>query len=161
MSTMSGLASLNYNSVLVDTAANPVLKTSISGLAQTAVSLSSQNDIVATLGGASSTPVTYNAVGLLNTIVQAGTSTQPALTTSKGSSVQSIVQALFNQGVVNTLTSTPATSGIYTASGSIPGLSSNTSTNWANILKANPGVASTVISDSFNQGIVGTLSTTA
>ena len=160
MSTISGLSSI-YNSLLIGTVPSTVSRTSIPDVSQTAVTLSTQNGIVVTLGGGSTSPLTYDASGLLNTIAQAGALTQPTLTTSQGLSAQYTVQTLFNQGVINTLSSTPATSGIYTASGSVQGLTSNTSANWAEILKANPNFASTVISDSFNQGIIGTLSITA
>ena len=59
------------------------------------------------------------------------------------------------------LTTNTTTSGVYSTSGLLQGLPANTSTNWVTALKANPNLASTVIADSFNQGIVGTLSTVA
>jgi hypothetical protein len=160
MSTVSGLTPI-YNSLLIGTVTPSVTRSAIPGLAQTAASISYQSGIVATLGEVSSSALTYDATGLLNSIAQAGTLTQPALTPSQGLSAQSTVQNLINQDVVNSLPSTPATSGIYTASGVLAGLSSTASANWASYLKSNPNLAATVITDSFNQGIVGTLSTIA
>ena len=169
MSTIAGLSSI-YNSLLTGAVASTVSKTSIPGLAQTAADLSSQSGIVATFEAASSSSLTYDATGLLNSLVQAGTLIQPALTPTKGLSPQVTVQASASQGVINSFSkelsntlssSIPVTSGLYTASGATEGLSSNVSANWASILKINPNLSSTVISDSFNQGIVGTLSTTA
>ncbi|MGA8863264.1 MAG: hypothetical protein WB444_05585 [Gallionella sp.] len=161
MSTISGISALANNSLPTSTAANPVLQTSIPGLAQSAVSLSVQEGIVATLGGNSASPVTYDAAGLLNALIQAGTPNQSAPTTSNVTSPQAAAQNQVNQDIANALPSSPAASGIYNASGTIQGLPSNTSANWASILQANPDLSSTVIADSVNQGIVGTLSTMA
>jgi hypothetical protein len=158
MTTIPGVtpsSAYGYNAPI--TSASNVAKTSDSGLAQTAVSLSAAGSIVATLGGGSSSPLTYDAAGLLNSLVQAGT----APTSAQTASTQATAQNSTNQGSVSTLSTSPTTSSVYNSSGSLQGLPSNTSANWASMLKANPSLASTVISDSINQGIVGTLSTTA
>ncbi len=161
MSTISGISSLGNNLPSSSTTADPVLQTSIPGLAQAAVSLSVQEGIVATLGGNSASPVTYDATGLLNAMIQAGTTNQSTPTASDGTSPQTAAQNQVNQDIVNALPSSSVASGIYNASGIVQGPSSNTSANWASILQANPNLSSTVIADSVNQGIVGTLSTMA
>lgn len=164
MSTISNAtssSSYGYNSSTTGVSGNPVAQTSDSGLAQTAVSLSVTGSIVATLGGGSPSPLTYSAAGLLNSLAQAGTVPSPAQTAGDSSSQQATAQYSADQSIVSTLASAPTTSGVYNASGLLQGVPSDTSANWASILKTNPGLSSSVISDSINQGAVGTLSTTA
>ena len=161
MSTISSVTPssvYSYNAPITN--AGSVVQTANAGLAQTAVSLSAEGNIVATLGGGSSSSLTYDAAGLLNSLAQAGTATS-SVQTAGNSSNPATAQNSTDQGIVSTLTSSPTTSGVYNSSGTLQGLQSNTSANWASALKANPSLASAVISDSINQGIVGTLSTTA
>ncbi len=160
ISNVSSSSSYGYSLPASNTAANPVAQTSNSGLVQEAASLSAIGNIVTTLGGGSTSSLTYDAAGLLNTLVQAGTASSSSQTTANSANPAS-AQNSTDQGIVNTLATSSTASGVYTSSGSLQGLPSNTSATWASALKNNPGLASTVISDSFNQGIVGTLSTTA
>jgi hypothetical protein len=164
MSTISSAtsSSLNaYTAATTSAAGSTVAKTADAELAQTAVSLSAEASVVATLGGGLSSAVTYDAAGLLNTFTQAGSAPSATQTADNSANPQAAAQNSTDQGIVSTLPSDPATSGIYSSSGSLNDLPSNVSSNWASILKTNPSLASSVISDSFNQGIIGTLSTTA
>jgi hypothetical protein len=162
MSTISSLtpSSVNGYSTLA-TSATPVAQTSNSGLVQAAANLSAEANIVSTMGSGSTSTLTYDATGILNSFVQAGAASSSAQTVSSGTNAQAAAQSSTNRGVVGTLSATPATSGVYNTSGLLQGLPSNLSSNWTTALKANPSLSSSVISDSFNQGIVGTLSTTA
>lgn len=137
-----------------------VSPTSTPGLALTAANLSADGSIVATLGGGSSCPMTYDAAGLLNSLTQAemAPAQAPAL---NGSTAQAAAQYSTNQGVLGALSSAASASGVYNSSGSLPAVSANISANWASILAANPGLASSAISAAINQGIVGTLFTLA
>ena len=63
---------------------------------------------------------------------------------------------------LSTLATTPAGSGVYTGAGSVAGaLSEQAATNWAELLKTNPNLASTVIASSYDMGVVSLLSVTA
>ncbi len=159
ISSLTGASNNGYNTLV--TSANPIAQTSQTGLAQAAVNLSVVGNIVATLGGGSSSALTYDAAGLLNSFVQAGTATSPTPTTSSNANPQATAQNATDQGIVNTLPSSATASGVYDSSGSLQGVSSNVSANWASVLKANPSLTSVLTSDYFNQGIVGTLSTSA
>jgi len=122
MSTISGVtpsSAYSYNAPV--TSANPVVQTADAGLAQTAVSLSAEGNIVATLGGGSSSSLTYDAAGLLNSLVQAGTATSSAQT-SGNSSNPATAQNSTDQGIVSTLSASPTTSGVYNSSGTLQGL---------------------------------------
>jgi hypothetical protein len=70
----------------------------------------------------------------------------------KGSNVDTstTAQQALNQDIVSTL-ATSASSGIYTAR-RVSGLSEQAAANWAELLKTNPNLASTVISSSFDSG---------
>jgi hypothetical protein len=161
MSTISPITPSVFIPQLSNAGASAVLRSSIPGLAQTAVSLSVQEGIVATLSGAVSAPVTYNAAGLLNTLILAGTANPSIPPSGSVPNPQATAQNEVNQGIVNTIASSPAASGIYNASGTIEGLTSGTSADWASILKANPNLSSTLAADSVSQGIAGILSVLA
>ena len=162
MTTVSSITPSSVNGYnTLPPSANPVAQTSNSGLVQVATNLSAEASIVAALGGGTtSSSLTYDAAGMLNSFVQAGSAPSSSQTVSSSSNPQATAQNSTDQGIVSTLPSNSVVSGTYNSSGLLQGLSSNTSSNWATALKANPNLASTVISDSFNQGIVGTLSTT-
>ena len=158
ISNITGSGVNGYNTATTSapkTSASPVAKTAEAGLAQTAVTLSSDGNIVAMLGGAASSSLTYNAAGLLNSLVQAGAATSSAQTSTASSNPQSSAQNSTNQAIANTLPASSAASGINNSSGTLPGISTNAS--WASALKANPALAATVSADTFDQGIVGTL----
>ncbi len=161
MSTISSLTSAGSAYLSSNTSTETVLQTSIPGLAQTAVSLAAQEGIVATLSGAPTSPVTYDAVGMLNALIQAGTTTQSTSGITGAATPQSEAQSLINQSVAISSASSSSTSGIYNASGTLSGSTSVSSANWASVLQANPSLSATLIADSVNQGIVGTLSTAA
>lgn len=163
MTTISGLSSnlLNAQSLLTGGSTQSVVPTNDLGLVQTSVDLSSTADIIASFGTTGTDVQSYTAAGLLNSISQAGSapSTSPAIP-APGSDTQSLIQQSTDQGIIGTLASDPTTSGIYSSSGMLLSQISSSS-NWATALQANPGAAGTVISDSFAQGIVGTLLATA
>jgi hypothetical protein len=137
-----------------------VAKTSNGGLSQTAVTLASDASVIATLGATSGATPIYDATGMLNSLIQAGTSA--ASSPSNASSDFQNAPPSLDQAIVSSLSSSPTTSGIYTADGSLQTSSSTDLTsNWASILHTNPQLAATAIADSFDQGIVGTLSSSA
>lgn len=163
MTTITGLTSnlLNAQSLLTAGSGVSVAPTNDLGLVQTSVDLSGTADIIASFGTTGTDVQTYTAAGLLNSISQAGNSpsTSPVIP-AQGTDTQSLVQQSTDQGVIGSLASDPMTSGIYSSSGMLQS-SIDSSSNWATALQANPGAAGTAISDSFAQGIVGTLLATA
>lgn len=137
-------------------AAASVAATSDPGLPQAAATLAADAGVVASLGGTSVGGLTYNAAGLLDAIAQAGAASSPPPAGAADP------QQSLDQAVAATLPPSPATSGIYTSSGLLQALpAASVTSNWANLLQANPALAGVAIGDSFDQGIVGTISTTA
>jgi hypothetical protein len=144
---------------------NPVVQSSNSGLSKTAVQLSLDSSIVATLGGSTSTTPLYSAVGLLNTIAQAGNAsasqTSPTSTSTTPTTTQQ-AQTATDEAALNPLSpSNASTSGIYTASGALNSTSGSVNSNWASILSATPAAASALTADTANQSIISTISATA
>jgi hypothetical protein len=135
---------------------------SAAALSSQAVSLSAQSAVVASLGGSTGAAV-YTPSGLLSTLQQAGAVEEPVSVPEDGSNVDTstTAQQALNQGIVSTLASSAFASGIYTGAGTVSGLSEQASANWAELLKANPNLASTVISSSFDSGLVSSLVVTA
>ena len=139
---------------------NPVVQSSNSGLSKTAVQLSLDSSIVANLGGSTSTTPLYSAVGLLNTIAQAGSTTASQATPAPTTTQQA--QTAAAQAALNPLSSAnSSTSGIYSASGALNSASAGVNSNWASILSATPGAAGALTADTANQAIISTISTTA
>ena len=162
MSTVSSLTTSSANGYnTLKPIANPIAKTSNSGLIQAATTLSAEEGVVATFGGASTSSLTYDAASILNSLVQAGTISSSSSTPVSNTNPPASAANSTNQDIVSTLSTNSEVSGTYNPSGLLQGQAANASTNWATALKANPSLSSTVISDSFNQGIVGTLSTLA
>lgn len=130
---------------ITGTYVNPVAaSTKLSGLSQAATSLGLESGIVANLGGSTSGTPLYNAVGLLNSIISAGTASG------------------YDSSASSTTSTPPASaSGNYSAAGTVQGTSSNVNANWATVLKAEPAAATTVAADSTIQGILSSISTTA
>ncbi len=172
MTTITSSAASIYSTSTNNTTTS-VAKTSDSSLSKTAVTLASDASVIATLGGAAGSTPVYDAAGMLNELVQAGssatsssstdssTATTTDSTTTSSTGTQSSQESL-DQAIVGSLSSSPSTSGIYTAGGSLQTSSSTDLTsNWATLLQTNPQLATTAIADSFDQGIVGTLSTSA
>ncbi|CAN7283097.1 MULTISPECIES: hypothetical protein [Duganella] len=154
------------NSVSASPAYQPYVPT-VSGVAagalsSEAVSLSAQSAVVASLGGSTGASV-YTPSGLLDALQQAGQTTEPISVPEQGSNVDTsaTAQQALDQGILSSLASSPSASGVYTGAGTVSGLSAQASANWADLLKANPNLAGTVIADSFNAGLVSSLDVTA
>lgn len=158
---------VSLNTVTSNAAYQPYVPTvspasSAAALSSQAVSLSAQSAVVASLGGSTGATV-YTPSGLLSTLQQAGAAEEPVSVPAEGSNVDTstTAQQALNQGIVSTLASSASGSGIYTGAGTVSGLSEQASANWAELLKSNPNLASTVISSSFNSGLVSSLVVTA
>ncbi|GEM_PF-7035816 len=137
-----------------------VSRTSSAGLSATAVSLSSDAGVIATIGGAGSTSYTYDAAGLLNSLVQAGTDASVSATASAATSAAQ-AQASTDQAVLGSLSAPATTPSLYTVAGGLQSPTVNVNDSFASILKTNPGLAGTVVGDSYNQGIIASISTSA
>ena len=121
------------------------------GQSRVAVALASDAGLIASIGGGVGV-TTYSAAGLLSSLTQAGA----APSSGDGSEGPSLDQAL-----VASLTPQQGEASLYSVSGGLQNTYTDTSASFASILKDNPAFARTVITDSFNQGIIGTLSTLA
>ncbi|HEX8956655.1 MAG TPA: hypothetical protein VF798_10285 [Burkholderiaceae bacterium] len=177
--SISSLNTINPASLLIPVAntasttgsstASPVVQSSDPGLAAQASALSATSGIVATLGSSNGvTAQVYDAAGLYNSIAQAGTSAAASSTgggneSSAAAAAASAQQAL-NSAILSTLPG-GSYSGFYDGTGVVQSASSaggvNLTSNWASALQSNPNLSRTVAADSFAQGIIGTLSTTA
>ncbi len=135
------------------TTASTVARTSNVALAAQATSLSVTAGVVATFGGTSSSLGLYSPAGMLASITQAGTLTDPIAVPEAGTDTSTLVQNLADQAISGTLDADAAASGIYTAGSA----SSAGGADWAAILKQNPSAAGTVIAASFTSGIIDTL----
>ncbi|MRX09709.1 hypothetical protein GJ697_17880 [Pseudoduganella sp. FT25W] len=161
---------VSLNTVTSNTAFQPYVPTvgqsttaATSALSSQAVSLSAQSAVVALLGGSTGATV-YSPSGLMNSLTQAGTVEEPVTTPVEGSHTDTTnaAQLAQDQGIVSTLSSSATGSGVYSGTGSVGGaMSEQAASNWADLLKTNPNLASTVISNSFTMGIVSSLSVTA
>src|SRR5471030_2082622 len=161
-----------------------VPNTSAGALSSIATDLASQSAIVASLGGGAGVSL-YTPSGLFNSLQQAGATSTAATTAAVGSSTSAAgsatsttgtpatgdtsdsstataptPQQLADSSIISSIGSSPSTSGIYDGSGALQS-SVDTSSNWSTILKTNPELAGTVISSSFDQGIVASLNVTA
>ena len=123
------------------------------GMVQDSVSLSTEADVLAALGGG--TP-TYTATGLLNSMASAG-SLQGSPLSASGQDPQTVAQDTTAQGVVGTLSSDPSLAGVYNASGVLQSLPADVNSNWATVLQSTPSLTGVVTQDSLDQGIVATL----
>lgn len=158
---------VSLNTVTSNAAYQPYVPTvspasSAAALSSQAVSLSAQSAVVASLGGSTGATV-YTPTGLLSTLQQAGAVEEPVSVPEEGSNVDTstTAQQALNQGIVSTLATSASGAGVYTGAGTVSGLSEQASANWAELLKTNPNLASTVISSSFNSGLVSSLVVTA
>lgn len=153
-----GSAALGYSPSAIPSS-TPIAKTADPGFAQTAVELAANASAIASLGNSGTALQTYDAAGLLNSFAQAGSAPSTSIPVpSSGADTQTVGQQLIDQGVVSTLSSDPSTSGIYSSSGTVQNFSAvDNSADWATALKSNPDLAGTVISDSYQQGIIGLL----
>ncbi|MBV8623493.1 MAG: hypothetical protein JO174_08410 [Herbaspirillum sp.] len=159
-STTSSPASSSSSSspTPVDTTSNPVSTTNDPAALQQALELSSEASVIVTLGGSSSSSdsLTYNAAGLYNSFVNAGSSANITPDTTQNQATQSL-----QQGELDSISATTSTSGVYNGSGVFTGQDGLTPQESA-LLQTNPDLASTFVSDAATQAIVGSLiSTTA
>ncbi len=161
--TLTSLGSLNsYGLPGESGASNPVKASDNPAAVAQAIELSTDASVIVSLGGAGAgsgqgqNALTYNAAGLFDAIVSAGSAdnTSPDLTQNQAS--QS-----YYQGILASITTPPTSSGIYDGNGQFSGNSGLTS-DLSSLLKSDPGLTSTIVGDLINQGIVGGLiSTTA
>jgi len=97
-----------------------VKKTVDPGLVDAAVTLANTASIVTSLGNSQGSPQVYTAQGLLNTISKAGQASATSTPApSAGTNTQEVAQQSTDQEIVQTLASSPETSGIYTSAGSL------------------------------------------
>ncbi|UIN23137.1 hypothetical protein [Herbaspirillum frisingense] len=161
--TLTSLGSLNsYGLPAESGASNPVKASDNPAAVAQAIELSTDASVIVSLGGAGAgsgqgqNALTYNAAGLFDAIVSAGSAdnTSPDLT-------QNQTSQSYYQGILASITTPPTTSGIYDGNGQFSGNSGLTS-DLSSLLKSDPGLTSTIVGDLINQGIVGGLiSTTA
>jgi hypothetical protein len=137
---------------------SPIAAGANPGETQSAIDDSSDEGVVLSLGGGSgvdSSP-TYSPQGLLNSFVQAGTPLADTSSTGPYGSGD-------DSGLASAVQSDDgAVLGAEDANG-VPGASGygNYQSLWGNTLQTDPGMAGTVATDALDQGLVGTLSTTA
>ena len=156
--TTPPLTAYSYNPPASISGPTSVTSSPDPNLAQTAVTISSAGNIVATLMANPNSVTKYDAVSLLNALAQAGTpspSQSSPLSTGSATTVQPQAQTTFGA-----FASTPGD--IYTASGALQTApATDVTSNWASILKTNPALTAVAVGDAMNQGIVGLLSPSA
>lgn len=160
-------AALNVNQSALQRATELVTDASV------VVSLSNSNLVDQT------SPLTYNAAGLLNTAVAINTATsvaQAIAAANDAAAVRAAEQAqqqnndaadntlttdqsadLFYAGVLSGLATAPSTAGLYTTNGSFNGIDTAYATQLAQVLQANPDLADTISSEIAAQGVTGAL----
>lgn len=159
---------VTLNTVTSNAAYQPYVPTvapapAAAALSSQAVSLSAQSAVVASLGGSTGATV-YTPSGLLTALQQAGTVEEPVSVPEEGSNVDTstTAQQALNLGIVSTLATSPSESGIYNGTGVVTSAwSEQAAANWAELLKTNPNLASTVVASSYDMGLVSSLSVTA
>lgn len=140
-------------------AQNPVAKNN-GGAVASAVTLAGDASVIATLGGGAAGTTTYSAVGLLNSITEAGAA--PSVTVpSIGTDTSQVAQLANDAGIVDTLGSSVTGAGVYSATGTLANLSSGVTATYQDTLASNPGLTSTFVGASFDAGIVSTINTVA
>jgi hypothetical protein len=152
MTSIAATLPISTNTYGSTTPVSPIDAGTRYGQPQQAVTLSYDAGVVATIGGGAAA-TTYDAAGLLNAFAQAGTA---ASVDGSGSTAPSL-----DQDLVAALSPPAQTASLYSVSGGLQSTYSDVTTSFANILKTNPSFAGTVIRDSYNQGIVGTISVQA
>ncbi|WP_232729655.1 hypothetical protein [Herbaspirillum huttiense] len=120
-----------------------------------AVELAAQASVVVSLGGASSGngALTYNAAGLFDAIVGAGSSAGTSTDLTQNQATQS-----YYQGVLGSIVTPGATSGIYDGSGVFAG--EGLSSQLSLLLKSQPDLTGSIVEDIVNQNVVGGLIST-
>lgn len=157
-SSLSSLGSPDpYSLGSLPSTANPVSAGSNPAAVAQAVELSSEASVVVTLGGGSSgsSGQTYNAAGLFNSIVNAGSSAGTSSDLTQNQATQS-----YYQGVLGSIVMPGSTSGVYDGSGIFAG--QGLSSQLSLLLKSEPDLTGSIVEDIVNQNVVGGLiSTTA
>lgn len=159
--TLTSLGSLNsYGLPAESGASNPVKASDNPAAVAQAIELSTDASVIVSLGGGTAVQgqdaLTYNAAGLFDAIVSAGSAdnTAPDLTQTQAS--QS-----YYQGILASITTPPTAAGVYDGNGQFSG-NGGLSPDLTSLLKSDPSLTSTIVGDLVNQGIVGSLiSTTA
>ena len=134
---------------------SPVAAGATTGETQDAIDDSSDEGIVTSFGGAPADSPTYNAAGLLNSFVQAGTPLADADSTGPYGAGDSGLAAA-TQSEDGAVLSAEDADGTPGAS---PG--GNYQSVWGSTLQADPSMAGTVAGDALDQGLVSTLSVMA
>ncbi len=134
---------------------NPVTAASNPAAVAQAVELSSEASVIVTLGGGSSgnTPLTYNAAGLFDSIVNAGSAADTTTELTQNQATQS-----YYQGVLGSIIVPGSTSGIYDGSGMFAG--QGLSSGLSLLLKSQPDLTASIVEDIVNQNVVGGLIST-
>ena len=135
---------------------SPVAAGATTAETQDAVDDSSDEGIVTSFGGAPADSPTYNAAGLLNSFVQAGTPLADAYSTGPYGSGDDSGLAAAAQSEDGAVLDAEDADGTPGAS---PG--ANYQSVWGSTLQADPAMAGTVAGDALDQGLVSTLSVMA
>lgn len=155
---LSGASSYGLPSGTVSGSGGVVASSDNPVAVEEAVQLAANASAVVSLGNSiGSDGLTYNAVGVFDAIVDAGAAadTSPDLTQNQAD------QSLY-QGILGGIDNSTGTAGIYNGSGEFTGLDTGFTTQLASLLKSDPSLTDSIVSDVATQGIVGALfSTTA
>ncbi|MBO9535020.1 hypothetical protein [Herbaspirillum sp.] len=120
---------------------------------QQAVALTSEASIVVSLGNSIGVNgLVYNAAGVFDSIVEAGTAQDAPADTTQNQATQSL-----DQGILSGVASPPTAPGIYNGSGEFTGLGTGLTSQLSALLKSNPGMTDSIVGDLVTQGIVGSL----
>ncbi|WP_420106665.1 hypothetical protein [Herbaspirillum huttiense] len=154
-STLTTLGSLDPYGLGSSGTSNPVTAASNPAAVAQAVELSSEASVIVTLGGGSSSNsgLTYNAAGLFDSIVNAGSSAGTSTDLTQNQATQS-----YYQGVLGSIVTPGATSGIYDGSGVFAG--EGLSSQLSLLLKSQPDLTGSIVEDIVNQNVVGGLIST-
>ncbi|MDE2584176.1 MAG: hypothetical protein KGN39_02170 [Betaproteobacteria bacterium] len=162
MTTISNLGTISYPSLstattspstATDTAGTGTNTGVDSGLVQDAVTLSSEADVLSTLGTGS----LYNPLGLLQQFTNAGSLQGATLSATSGDSAAGTSQAYQDSNIVAQLPQNSSASGIYDASGLLSALPSSPSTSWDQLVQQQPDLAGTAVADATTLGVVSQL----
>ncbi|MDR9851084.1 hypothetical protein [Herbaspirillum huttiense] len=154
-STLTTLGSLDPYGLGSSGTSNPVTAASNPAAVAQAVELSSEASVIVTLGGGSSanSGLTYNAAGLFDSIVNAGSSAGTSTDLTQNQASQS-----YYQGVLGSIVTPGTTSGIYDGSGVFAG--EGLSSQLSLLLKSQPDLTGSIVEDIVNQNVVGGLIST-
>jgi hypothetical protein len=118
-----------------------------------AVALAASASAIVSLGNSiGSDGLTYNAVGVFDAIVDAGAADNASPDQTQDQAEQSLYQ-----GILGGIDNSAGTAGIYNGSGEFTGLDTGFTAQLASLLKSDPGLTDSIVSDVATQGIVGAL----